>query len=59
MRKMDQHERVADAAVAGGWLLWLTSHALELMPLLQFASLLAAIAASVAATLYYIKRRNA
>lgn len=58
MKTMDHHERAADAAAAGGWILWLTSHALELMPILQFLSLLAAIAASIAATIYYIKRRD-
>lgn len=50
------HERVADVAAGTGWILWLTSHALELMPILQFLSLLAAIAASIAATIYYIRR---
>jgi hypothetical protein len=55
---MTHQERVADAAVASGWVLWLGSHALELMPILQFMSLLAAISASIAATVYYIKRRD-
>jgi len=58
MRTMTHQERAADAAVASGWLLWLTSHALQWMPVLQFISLLAAIAASIAATIYYTKRRD-
>lgn len=55
---LEQHERAADAAAAGGWVLWITSHALQWMPVLQFLSLLAAIAASIAATIYYTKRRD-
>jgi hypothetical protein len=53
---MNDHERFADAAAASGWVLWFTSHALQWMPVVQFVSLLAAMAASIAATLYYIKK---
>lgn len=53
---MNHQERMADAAAASGWVLWITSHAMQWMPVVQFVSLLAAIAASIAATLYYIKK---
>jgi len=53
---MTSSERAADAATAGGWILWLSSHALQWMPVVQFLSLLAAIAASIAATIFYIKK---
>lgn len=56
MKTMTHEDRVADAAAAGGWVLWATSHALQWMPVVQFISLLAAIAASIAATIYYLKR---
>ena len=51
------HERLADAAAVGAWTLWLSSHALAWMPVLQFVSLLAAIVASVTATIYYSRSR--
>lgn len=54
--KMNEHERAADAAAASGWALWIASHAMQWMPVVQFASLLAAIAASVAATIFYVKK---
>ena len=53
---MSDHERAADAAAATGWVLWITSHAMTWMPVVQFVSLLAAIAASIAATVYYVRR---
>jgi hypothetical protein len=56
MTTMTHEERAADAAVAGGWVLWISSHAMQWMPVVQFISLLAAIAASIAATIYYLKR---
>lgn len=54
--KVQEHERLADVAAAGGWVLWITSHALTWMPVVQFLSLLAAIAASIAAVIYYSRR---
>jgi hypothetical protein len=51
------HERAADAAAASGWVFWMAGHALDWMPVVQFLSFLAAIAASTAATIYYVRRK--
>ena len=50
------HEKLADTSAAASFFLWLTSHALEWMPVLQAASLVVAIIAGLFAAAYHLKR---
>jgi len=52
------HERLADAAAVGAWTLWLSSHALAWMPVLQAFSLVVSIVASLTAIAYYSRRHS-
>lgn len=53
---MTGQEKFADTATATGWTMFLVSHALEWVPVLQFVSLLVSIVASIAAIVYYVRR---
>jgi hypothetical protein len=50
------HERLADAGAAASLGLWLTSLALEWIPVLQALSLIVAIVAGILAGAYHLKR---
>jgi hypothetical protein len=49
-------ERLADAGAASSFFLWITSHALQWMPILQALSLIVAIIAGILAAAFHIKK---
>jgi hypothetical protein len=49
-------ERLADAGAASSFFLWITSHALQWMPILQALSLIDAIIAGILAAAFHIKK---
>lgn len=53
---MNSTERIADAGALSSIFIWLTSHALEWMPILQAASLMVAIVAGSLAALFHLKK---
>lgn len=53
---MNSSERIADAGALSSIFIWLTSHALQWMPILQAASLLVAIVAGTLAAIFHLKK---
>lgn len=51
---MNSAERVADAGAVSSIFIWLTSHALQWMPILQAVSLMVAIVAGTFAIVFHI-----
>ena len=51
-------ERLADTGAAASIFLWLTSRALEWMPILQAISLIVAITAGALAAMYHARKLN-
>lgn len=53
---MNSPERLADVGAASSGFLWLTSHILQWMPVLQALSLIVAIIAGILAAVFHIKK---
>ncbi len=55
---MNDPTKAADTAAIGSWLLWLSSYALQWIPILQALSLIVAIIAGGCAAYYHLTRAN-
>jgi hypothetical protein len=51
---MTQSDHTANAALVGGWVMWLSAKVAEIMPLFQALSFILAAIASICAIVHYV-----